>query len=115
MKNQTLNEKNVWLDGKQANEVNKLAKEYILLTNLIAEKTAELDDIKEKLKSLNNGEIVSNTFETNNYIVPLVARKGSSRVDKKVFEKLYPQAFNDDKIWIQGSITLTMGKVVAKV
>lgn len=115
MKQQTMNENTTWLDGKQADTVNKLAKEYILLTNLITEQTVKLEEVKEQLKALNNGEIVSNTFETNDFIIPLIARHGSERLDKKVFEKLYPQVFADEKIWIQGKDTLTMGKVVAKV
>ena len=116
MKNQqTLNENFILIDGVQADKINKVAQEYKLLDDEIKRKTIELEKLKAELKSLNGDSKESNTYETLEFIIPLISRKGSKRLDGKLIEKLYPEVYADDKVWTIGNPTLVIGQVQRKV
>lgn len=116
MKNQqTLNYNNIILDGKQAERINAVAQQYKLLLDEVNRKTIELDKLKAELKALNGDSKESNTYETLEFIIPLVSRKGSKRLDNKLVEKLYPQVYADEKVWTIGSPSLAIGNIERKV
>ena len=116
MKNQqTLNENFILIDGQEATRINKVAQEYRLLDDEIKRKTLELEKLKNELKALNEGSNESNTYETLEFIISLVGKKGSKRLDNKTFEKLYPNVFEDERIWTIGKPVLSIGKVERKV
>ena len=116
MKNkQTLNDNFKLIDGKQADRINTVAQQYKLLLDEVNRKTVELDKLKAELKALNGDSKESATYETAEFIISLIGRKGSKRLDNKLVEKLYPQVYADEKVWTIGSPTLAIGTVERKV
>ena len=116
MKNQqTLNENFILIDGVQAIKINKIAQEYKLLDDEIKRKTLELDKLKAELKALNGDSKESATYETMEFIISLVGKKGAKRLDGKLVEKLYPNVFEDERVWTIGSPSLAIGQIQRKV
>ncbi len=96
-------------ESQGASELDKVAQEYKLLKAEIEEKTARLKELQETIKKLGVGK-----FETSNYMFILYERKGSTTLDKPVFEKLYPNIYADEKIWKTGKPSLVLDSVERK-
>ena len=110
MKNlQTYSDLRERIEGTEAETLDKLAQEYKLLEKELKDKSARFEEIKTELKKLGAG-----SFETGEYMFDLYERKGSKSIDKTLIEKLYPEIYEDEKIWKTSKPSLVLDKVERK-
>ena len=97
------------IEGQDAVELNKIAQEYKLLEKELKEKNARFSELKDIIKTLGEGG-----FETDEYMFNLYMKKGSKTLDKTVLEKLYPNVYEDERIYKIGTPSLVLDKVERK-
>ena len=98
------------IEGGKASLLDKVAQEYKLLEIELKEKQARYDELKSAIKL----ELGEGKYETANYMFSLYLRDSSKTLDKDVLAEIYPNVYNDPRIWKAGSPSLVLGKVERK-
>lgn len=103
-----------WVQGKEGKELDKVCKLYKELEDKAKEISKAQKPLKDELKALNNGEIVTKSYETENFRIYLVAVSGSESIDLEALKVLYPAVFADKRLYKKSKDYLKLDKVVPK-
>lgn len=108
---QVLSDNRIYIDGKQAEKLNTIAKEFIVNKAI----KSDAEKIVTSSGNFIKNELGEGSFETGDYTFDIIKREGSLSIDAKTLETLYPEVFEDSRLWVKHQDTLVLKSVQAKV
>ena len=70
---------------------------------------------KTEASNLLKEELKEGKFSCDIYDIDIIEKSGSTTLNKEVLKALYPEVFNDDRIWKVGEPYLALNKVTIRV
>lgn len=98
---------------KTNKQLNELLKVYAVKKSDFESAKAEADKASKEIKEL--VEHVNGQQETSNFTFNITIKEGNKTINKSKLEELYPEVFQDPRVWSIGEGSIQLSRVTRKI